>query len=65
MEAAGRDVAWDVFVGGLYLSANEASLTDSLWCFLEVSHRSFLGARWEDSTVLQNSWPLGDETPPA
>lgn len=22
-----------------------------LWCFLESSHRSFLGARWENSTV--------------
>lgn len=37
----------------------------ALRCFLELSHRSFLGARGENSTVFQNSWPLGDETPPA
>lgn len=35
------------------------------WCFLKFSHRSFLGATWENSTVFQNSWPLGDEIPPA
>lgn len=58
-------VVWDVPVGGLYLSANGVSLQTALWYFLEFSHRSFLGARWENSTVFQNSWPLGDETPPA
>lgn len=35
----------------------------AIQALLELSLRSFLGAGWGNSTVVQNSWPLGDETP--